>query len=71
MVKEQKISAIVTETGENYEVRCGYCGKKLLEFEKNIPKNSKKVLTNSKKNGINVSVKCNRCAYTNSFHINF
>lgn len=68
MVKEPKITAIITEKGEKNEVRCGYCGKKLLEFEKNIPKNSKKVLTNSKKCDISICVKCGRCAYTNSFH---
>jgi phage FluMu protein Com len=68
MVKGVVIDAIVTEKCGKYEARCGYCGKKLLEFEKNIPKISKKVLTNDKKSGINISVKCGRCAYTNSFH---
>lgn len=71
MVKERKINGIITEKGENYEGRCGFCGKKLLEFEKNIPKNSKKGLTNCKKGDINIGVKCNRCTYTNSFHIKF
>lgn len=68
MVKGAEIIAIVAEKCGKHEVRCGYCGKKLLEFEKNIPKNSKKVLTNDKKSGISISVKCGRCAYTNSFH---
>ena len=69
MVKEPKINAILTENGKKYEGRCGYCGKKLLEFEKNIPKNSKKGLTNEKNYGIITTVKCTRCTYTNSFHI--
>lgn len=68
MVKEKKINAIITEQDEKNEVRCGYCGKKLLEFEKKFKKNGKKVLTNSEKYAI-IQVKCNRCAYTNSFHI--
>lgn len=68
MVKEQNIKAIVIEKGEKCEARCGYCGKKMLEFEKNIPKNSKKVLTSTKKNAI-ITIKCNRCAYTNSFRL--
>lgn len=68
MVKEQKINAIITEKGEKCEARCGYCGKKLLEIEKNIPKNSKKVLTNTKKYVI-ITVKCGRCSYTNSFRL--
>ena len=70
MVKEQKINAIVTEKDEKNEVRCGYCGKKLSEFEIIIPKNSKKVLTNNKKYVI-ITVKCGRCSYTNSFRLYF
>ena len=66
MVKEPKINAIITKKEDKREVRCGYCGKKLLEFEKNIPKNSKKALTNAQKYAI-ITVKCSRCAYTNSF----
>lgn len=69
MVKEPKINAIITGNGEKYEVRCGFCGKKLLEFEKIIPKNSKKGLTNERKYSIITIVKCTRCSYTNSFHI--
>lgn len=68
MVKEQKINAIITDQSGKYEVRCGYCGKKLLEFEKKFKKNGKKVLTNHEKYAT-IQVKCSRCAYTNSFHI--
>jgi phage FluMu protein Com len=68
MVKKQIINAIITEKDGKCDARCGFCGKKLLEFKKNLPKNSKKVLTNDKKSGISISVKCNRCTYTNSFH---
>lgn len=69
MVKEQKVIAIIAEIEGKSEVRCGYCGKKLLEFEKNIPKNSKNTLTNTKKYGTIISVKCGRCTFTNSFHL--
>ena len=68
MVKGKKIEAILTEKGDKCEARCGFCGKKLLEFEKNIPKNSKKVLTTTKNHAI-ISVRCSRCVYTNSFRI--
>lgn len=68
MVKEQKTNAIIVEKEGKAELRCGYCGKKLLEITKKIQKNGKKVLTNGKKSDIILTVKCSRCSYTNSFH---
>lgn len=69
MVRSKIIKAILSENGEKNDVRCGNCGKKLLEFEKKIQKNSKKVLTNTKKSDNIINVKCTRCAFTNSFLI--
>ena len=69
MVNGKKVSSILAQKGEIYEVRCGNCGKKLFEFDNFIPKNSKKGIDKSIKKAYNIRKKCTRCAVYNEITI--
>ena len=66
MIQKTSIKAIIFH--ELGELRCGNCGKKLLEFEKktpNTPKNSRKDIDNFDNLCI-IRIKCIRCGCENT-----
>ena len=69
MVISQKVVSNIVEKGDIFEVRCGNCGKKLFEFDKNIPKTGKKGIDKSVKTIYNIRKKCTRCAAYNEIKI--
>lgn len=72
MIQKTSVKAIIFH--ELGELRCGNCGKKLLEFEKKTPKkpkNSRKDIDNFDNLCImSVKVLCDRCKAVNETDFN-